>query len=257
MRARPGGCRLAGRGPLPLPGYAGPGNWGNRGHPPDLPRLRAAPVPRGQDAAKRDSSQVRLRARVWEGALRSGARGSAGHGTGLGAARCCSVARLLALGSRRGLSGRFWNGGSGGSVWTRVRAASRCSVRPAGARRAALAWQPAEGDVGGAAGPAARGTVCRDVWSGLVGGPHLVSEGCHGDGASGIGCGAFQSGAERIPARLSARASRLGHRTLACLSPSGSGLCGPRACMAAGMFSITFSFRGGWSFRTSIPALRM
>lgn len=51
------GCRLEGKGisaPPHFLGYAGPGGKGNRGHP-DFPRLRAAPVPHGQDAAKRDS----------------------------------------------------------------------------------------------------------------------------------------------------------------------------------------------------------
>lgn len=53
-----GGCRLEGKGSGPpyFPGYAGPGGKGNGGHP-DLERLSAVPVPRGQDAAKRDSPQ--------------------------------------------------------------------------------------------------------------------------------------------------------------------------------------------------------
>lgn len=70
-------CRAKGNGPPPLPyfpGYAGPGGKGNRGHP-DFTRLRAAPVPRGQDAAKRDSPQQA----PWGGECRvtgAGPRGS-------------------------------------------------------------------------------------------------------------------------------------------------------------------------------------
>lgn len=119
MRARWGGVvawRAKGSGPPPLPdfpGYAGPGGKGNRGHP-DFPRLRAAPVPRGQDAAKRDSpQQVRLcDPRV--GRRRCGGYGAGMWGIGFGGrteparARCCSAARLLALGSsRRGLGDGF------------------------------------------------------------------------------------------------------------------------------------------------------
>lgn len=80
--ARWGGCRLEGKGSGPpyFPGYAGPGGKGNRGHP-DLPRLSAAPVPRGQDAAKRNSPQVRRRERdgdvggLWHGGEGSGSEG--------------------------------------------------------------------------------------------------------------------------------------------------------------------------------------
>lgn len=62
-----GGCRLEGKGSGPpyFPGYAGPGGKGNGGHP-DLERLSAVPVPRGQDAAKRDSPQ-QVRGRELEG----------------------------------------------------------------------------------------------------------------------------------------------------------------------------------------------
>ena len=83
FRAGPagGGCRLEGRGQRPppphhFPGYAGLEGKGNRGHP-DFTRLRAAPVPRGQDAAKRDSpQQVRPREpRVGRGRLGVAARG--------------------------------------------------------------------------------------------------------------------------------------------------------------------------------------
>lgn len=73
----PGGPRAAAPDPpLHFPGYAGLEGKGNRGHP-DFPRLRAAPVPRGQDAAKRDSpQQVRPRERrVGRGRLRVAARG--------------------------------------------------------------------------------------------------------------------------------------------------------------------------------------
>lgn len=72
-----GGCRLEGKGSGPpyFPGYAGPGGEGNRGHP-DLPRLSAAPVPRGQDAAKRNSPQVRRRERDGDvGGCGTGVRG--------------------------------------------------------------------------------------------------------------------------------------------------------------------------------------
>ncbi|XP_028342547.1 uncharacterized protein [Physeter macrocephalus] len=71
----PGGPRATAPDPPPyFPGYAGLEGKGNRGHP-DFPRLRAAPVPRGQDAAKRDSPQQA----PWGGECRvtgAGPRGS-------------------------------------------------------------------------------------------------------------------------------------------------------------------------------------
>lgn len=117
---RGGGCRLEDQGQRPphFPGYAGPGGKGNRGHP-DFPRLRAAPGPRGQDAAKRDTpQQVRPReARAGRGRWEAAARGC---GT-LGSERVRNRFGRVPIGWRdcwlSGLAGRaerrFGNGGSG------------------------------------------------------------------------------------------------------------------------------------------------
>lgn len=118
FRAGPTGAgvvdwRAKGRGPPPphFPGYAGAGGKGNRGHP-DFPRLRAAPVPRGQDAAKRDSpQQVGSRdprvGRCWglrHGDVERRVRREDGTDSGLVAIpwRDCWL-----LGSRRGLGDGF------------------------------------------------------------------------------------------------------------------------------------------------------